>query len=77
MTDLIHPYELVRVITDRFAAEGVPRGSVGYAIEEWEPGVLEVAFTDPETGHDWAMITARDSDLDLVPVGSKDENETQ
>ena len=64
---MIKPYDRVRVINDRFEAEGVPKDSVGYAVETHADGALEVEFSDPVTGLNWATIVAHASDLAPEP----------
>ena len=64
---MIKPYDRVRLITDQFEAQGVPRDSVGYAVEMHADGALEVEFSDPATGLNWATIVANASDLAPAP----------
>ena len=58
-------YSRVRILTDRFATEGAPRGSIGFVIEIWEEGVYEVEVPDV-TGASIAEFVATDADLELV-----------
>ncbi len=40
----------------------LPAGAVGVLVEEWEPGVYEVEFSDLE-GRTYARVALRKSDL--------------
>lgn len=40
----------------------LPAGSVGVLVEEWEPGVFEVEFSDLD-GRTYARAALRESDL--------------
>jgi hypothetical protein len=65
--EMIKPFDRVRLVNDRFEAEGVPRDSLGYVIEAYPDGALEVEFSDPATGQTWATIVAQVSDLVRTP----------
>lgn len=44
---------------------GLPAGSVGVLVEEWEPGVFEVEFSDLD-GRAYARAALRE--VDLLPL---------
>ena len=60
-------YQRIRIVTDRFAAESVPRGSIGYIIECYQDGAYEVEMSNPETGETVAAFVANDADLEAAP----------
>lgn len=43
-----NPYDRVEVVTDRFVSEGMSRGAIGYVIERWADGALEVEILNPD-----------------------------
>jgi len=57
-----NPYDRVEVVTDRFTDDGVTRGSIGYVIERWPDGALEVEIMNPD-GSTAAQFAARPADL--------------
>ncbi|MFI9508391.1 DUF4926 domain-containing protein [Nocardia sp. NPDC052566] len=60
---MINNYDKVRVVTDRFTAEGAAIGSVGYVIEKHSEDAYEVEVSDPSTGETIASFVARRTDL--------------
>ncbi len=59
-----------RVVADRFAAMGAPRGTVGYVIEVYPDGAYEVEVSD-SAGNTLAQFVANRADLELdVPPES-------
>jgi hypothetical protein len=61
-------YSKVRITTDRFAPEGVPKGTVGWVIEIYEDSIgpaYEVEVMDDE-GHTLALVVPRSGELELV-----------
>jgi hypothetical protein len=64
MSNELEPYDRVRLVTDRFAAEGAPEGSIGYVIEKYEGGALEVEVSNPQTGETVAQFVAEAADLE-------------
>jgi len=48
-------YDVVALLQD-LPEENLKRGQVGTLIEEWEPGVFEVEFSDPN-GITYAMVS--------------------
>jgi hypothetical protein len=55
-------YCRVKLLTDRFASEGVKSGDVGFVIEVYENGDYEVEFSDAG-GATTAQIVANETDL--------------
>jgi hypothetical protein len=64
MTD-IELYDRVRVVTPRFASQGVTPGMQGYVIEKYPDGNYEVEVSDPGTGETIALFAATPVDLEL------------
>jgi hypothetical protein len=54
-------YDVVALIED-LPQHGLKRGQVGTIVEEWQPGVYEVEFSDTN-GVTYAMIALRDEQL--------------
>ena len=46
-------YRRVAAATDRLSSEGVQRGQVGYVVEVWKDGALEVEFMRPDGTTIW------------------------
>ena len=67
MTDF-SPFDRVEITTDRFAAEGAPRGTVGYVVERWYDGALEVEVMRSD-GSTAAQFVAQPCDLRLASAG--------
>lgn len=61
------PYDRVEITTDRLAGLGAPRGAIGYVIERWPDGALEVEvmFSDGSTR---AQVVASPSELRSAPA---------
>ncbi len=74
MTEL-SPYDRVEVITDRFRDEGAPRGAIGYVIERWSDGALEVEVMKPD-GSTAAQFVAQPSELRYAPAPQHPEKES-
>lgn len=55
-------YTRVRLLTDKYASEGAPRGALGYIIEVYDDGGYEVEFSHAD-GTTYAQIVARKEDL--------------
>jgi hypothetical protein len=60
-------YDRVRVVSDRFADENAPVGTLGYIIEEYDDGAYEVEVSNPATGETIAQFAARPDDLQPAP----------
>ena len=54
-------FQQIVIATDRYASEGATRGSVGFILEIYEDGALEIP--DRATGHTIALITAWPSEI--------------
>jgi len=54
-------YDVVALIED-LPQHGLKRGQVGTIVEEWQPGVYEIEFSDTN-GVTYAMIALRDEQL--------------
>jgi len=67
MTLRFELYQRVTIVTDRFAAECAPRGSVGYIIECYQDGAYEVEVSNSETGETVAQFVATNTDLEAAP----------
>ena len=63
-------FDEVKLITDKYTGEGAPKGDIGTIIEIYNrkglPTGYEVAFTDPKTGDDYAMITVQEEDIEVT-----------
>jgi hypothetical protein len=57
-------YSRVRVVTPRFADQGVDPGMQGYVIDTYPDGNVEVEVSNPDTGETIAMFAATPSDLE-------------
>jgi len=53
-------YSRVTAATDRLSSEGVQRGQVGYVVEVWKDGALEVEFMRPDGTTTWLGPMAED-----------------
>lgn len=54
-------YDVVALLDD-LPEHNLKRGQVGTLVEEWEPGVFEVEFADPN-GVTYAMVALRADQL--------------
>jgi hypothetical protein len=63
---VLSAFREVRLITARYASEGVQSGMTGYIIEVHGDGHYEVEFSDPATGVSFAQIVVREDELALV-----------
>lgn len=55
----------VRLVTNRFANEGAPKGTLGFVIEKYPNGDLEIEVTAPD-GSTHAQFVARIEDIEFV-----------
>jgi len=64
----IPQYAKVRVLSDRFASEGVSANTVGYVIElhEDESGTAYEIEVMDEQGHTRALVVAREPELAIL-----------
>lgn len=73
-------YTRVRLLSDKYQAEGVHSGQIGYIIEVYDPEVYEVEFSDHE-GITIAQIVIPREELEIAeepahavpPVQSPDD----
>jgi hypothetical protein len=61
------PHDRVEVISDRLLNEGAPRGTIGYVIERWRDGALEIEVMHPD-GSTAVQFVAQPSDLRHAPT---------
>jgi hypothetical protein len=59
------PYDRVRVISSRFKSDGAPKGTVGYIVDKYPDGKLEVEVSGPD-GTTIAQFVAVAEDLELA-----------
>lgn len=64
----MNPYDRVRVVTNRFEAEGAPAGSIGYLIESYPGDKFEVEVSDPSSGVTVAQFVADADELEEMPL---------
>ena len=64
MSNEFELYDQVRLVTDAFAAAGAFEGSIGYVIEKYDNGALEVEVSDPLTGETVAQFVVEAADLE-------------
>lgn len=64
MSNEFELYDRVRLVTDRFAVAGALEGAIGYVIEKYDDGALEVEVSDPRTGETVAQFVAEAADLE-------------
>jgi hypothetical protein len=74
MNDVLHLGDAVEVVTDRFSDDGVPRGSVGYIVDDWADGSYDVDVIDPATGDVAGRIRAAHGEV--KPHSAPDVAET-
>ena len=60
---MLPEYSRVRLITDKYAKDGVPEGTLGYVIEVYNDGKYEVEFSNPETGSTVAQLVIAHEDV--------------
>ena len=58
-------FDRVEIVTDRFGVQGVPSGTIGYVIERWADGALEIEVVNPD-GSTAAEFVAQPADLRLA-----------
>jgi hypothetical protein len=77
MTDVLHLGDEVEIVTDRFAAEGAPNGSIGVIVDDGADGSNDVEVSDPNTGDVVARVRAARGEIILreAPVPIKEPRE--
>ncbi len=66
MAPELKPYDTVRIVSDRFAKEGAPPGTLGVVIEKWPDGAVEVEVSRRD-GTTIAQFSARQDELEPAP----------
>ncbi|HEX4058584.1 MAG TPA: hypothetical protein VHX87_09760 [Galbitalea sp.] len=62
-------FNRVAIGTDRFASDGVPKGTIGYIIEDFpDDKMAEIEISDPLTGEATAILDVREDDLKVAPA---------
>jgi Regulator of ribonuclease activity B/Domain of unknown function (DUF4926) len=61
----LKPYDVVRIVSDRFIGDGVPPGSVGVVVDQYPDGAVEVEVSRPD-GATIAVFSARQDELERV-----------
>ncbi|TLZ88555.1 MAG: DUF4926 domain-containing protein [Methanobacteriota archaeon] len=59
------PYDVVRIVSDRFIEAGVPPGSIGVVVDQHPGGAVEVEVSRPD-GATIAVFSARQDELEPV-----------
>ncbi|MBB2968522.1 hypothetical protein [Leifsonia aquatica] len=60
----VNPYDRVRLITDRYRSSGAPIDTIGYVLEVYLDGGLEVEVSDPASGVTRALLSVRPEDVE-------------
>ncbi len=60
-------YSRVRVVSTRFAGDGVQPGMQGFVVETYPDGNVEVEVSDPDTGETIALFAATPADVEPDP----------
>jgi uncharacterized protein DUF4926 len=63
---MLPQYSRVKLLTDRYQADGAVRGAFGYIIEVYPGGKYEVEFSNPE-GITIAQVVVAEGELELYP----------
>ena len=64
MTSHIEPYDRVRFISDRYRSSGAPIDSIGYVLEVYPDGGLEVEVSESASGVTQALLSVRPEDVE-------------
>ena len=59
------PYDVVRIVSNRFIEDGVPPGSIGVVVDQHPGGAVEVEVSRPD-GATIAVFSARQDELEPV-----------
>ena len=59
-------YAMVRLLTNKYLNEGVKYGDLGYAIEIYDGGHIEVEFSDSSTGITIAQIVVNPEEIEQI-----------
>src|SRR3954452_9181015 len=63
VTTPIEPYDRVRFISDQYRSSGAPIDTIGYVLEVYPDGGLEVEVSEPASGVTQALISVRLGDV--------------
>ena len=63
MVDVLHLGDEVEIVSDRFAADGAPRGSVGVIVDDWADGSNDIEVSDAVTGDVVARVRAAEGEI--------------
>jgi hypothetical protein len=63
MTQSLHLGDAVEVVTDKFAGEGAPKGSIGVIVDDWSDGSNDVQVSNAETGEVIARFRAAEDEI--------------
>lgn len=66
-------YSRVRIVTDRFADDGAPRGFIGYIIEVYPDNKFEVEVSNDQ-GTSIAQFVANADELESAGEGRDDKS---
>jgi len=69
-------YSRIRLTTNRYKYENLPRGSVGYIIETYDDKEYEVEFSDKD-GITIAQIVLKESEIEPAELTEPDIRELQ
>lgn len=59
-------YSRVKILADKYKNKGVSVGSIGYIIEEYEGGYVEVEISNSQTGETIAQVVISIEDIELT-----------
>jgi hypothetical protein len=73
MIEPLHLGDPVEVITNNFADQGAPRGSIGVIVDDWADGSNDVEVSDEKTGEVVARFRAAADEIEPYagPVSEK------
>ena len=60
---MLPEYTRVRLITDKYANDGVPESTIGYVIDVYDDGNFEIEFSDSETGNTFVQLVVAHEDV--------------
>lgn len=58
-------FKRVKLKTNKYAEEGVPKGDIGYIIEIYDDGNYEIEFSDNKTGITYAQLIVEPKDVEI------------
>lgn len=69
MASKVRPYDLVRIVSDRFRGDGAPPGTIGCVVDEYPTGAVEVEVSRPD-GATIALFAAEQEELEKIDRAS-------